>query len=151
MKVYNGILFNHESPRRGDTFVSKKVVTAAVRIKQGIQDKLLLGNLNAKRDWGSARDYMEGVYKIMQYPSPDDFILATGETHTIQEFVEETFNYLGLDWKKYVEIDENMMRPTEVDLLQGDYSKAERLLGWKPNMRFKDVIKWMIDEELQTH
>ena len=148
MKVYNGILFNHESPRRGDTFVSKKVISAAVEIKQGKRDKLYLGNLSAKRDWGSAKDYMEAVYKIMQHPSPDDFVIATGETHTIQEFVEEVFRYLDLDWKKHVVVDENLMRPAEVDLLQGDYSKAERLLGWTPSMKFKDVIKWMCDEQL---
>lgn len=151
MKVYNGILFNHESPRRGDNFVSKKVIQAAVKIKQEKQDQLFLGNLSAKRDWGSAKDYMEAVYKIMQHPTPDDFVIATGETHTIQEFVEEVFNYLGMDWRRYVVVNEDLMRPAEVDLLQGDYSKAERLLDWKPQMKFKELIKWLCNEELKSN
>ena len=151
MKVYNGILFNHESPRRGEQFLSKKVVKAAVRIKKGLQDKLYLGNLEAKRDMGYAKEYMEGVWKIMQHPTPDDFIIATGETHTMQEFVEETFRYLGLDWKDYVEIDEQFLRPAEVDLLIGDASKAKKVLGFEVNVKFKELVKIMCEYELNLY
>lgn len=148
MKVYNGILFNHESPRRGENFLSQKVVKAAVRIKKGEQDKLYLGNLDAKRDWGYAKEYVYWIWKIMQHDTPDDFVIATGETHTVEEFVEETFNYLGLNWKEHVIIDKDFMRPAEVDLLIGDYSKAKRILGFEPKVKFKDLIKIMCDAEL---
>jgi len=148
MKIYCGILFNHESPRRGDNFLSKKVVKAAVAIKQGKQDKLYLGNLDAIRDWGYAKSYVYWIWKMVQLDEPDDFVIATGETHTVEEFVSSTFEYLGLDWKKYVEIDKNFMRPAEVDLLKGDYSKAEKVLGYKVDTRFNDLIKIMVDSEL---
>lgn len=148
LKVYNGILFNHESPRRGEEFLSKKVVKAAVRIKAGLQDKLVLGNLEAKRDVGYAKDYVYWIWKMVQ-GEPDDFIIATGETHSMQEFVEETFNYLGLNWKDYVEFDEKLKRPAEVDFLQGDPSKAKRLLGYEVKTTFKDLIHLMVDEEVK--
>lgn len=151
MKVYNGILFNHESPRRGDNFLSKKVVQAAVRIQKGLQDKLYLGNLDSMRDFGYAKEYVEWIWKIVQHPEPDDFLIATGETHTIKEFVQETFSYLGLDWEKYVIIDTDFMRPAEVDLLIGDYSKAKRILGYEPRVKFKDLIKIMCDYELDFY
>jgi len=151
MKVYNGILFNHESPRRGDQFLSKKVVKAAVRIKKGLQNKLYLGNLDEKRDFGYAKEYVYWIWKIMQYPTPDDFIIATGENHTIQEFVEETFKYLDMNWKDYVELDKTFMRPVETTTLLGDYSKAKKLLGFEPKTKFKDLIKIMIDHENLLH
>ena len=150
MKIYNGILFNHESPRRGDQFVSKKVVKAAIRIKKGLQNILTLGNLDAQRDWGSAKDYVYWVWKMVQ-GEPDDFVIATGETHSVREFVEETFNYLGLNWKDYVEIDKTLMRPAEVDYLNGDPSKAKRILGYEVKTRFKDLIKWMVESEIETY
>lgn len=150
MKIYNGIVFNHESPRRGDQFVSKKVVKAAVRIKKGLQDKLELGNLEAKRDWGYAKEYAYWIWKMMQ-GEPNDFVIATGETHSVEEFVSETFNNLGLNWKDYVVIDDNLKRPAEVDYLQGDYSKAKEELGYQPVTTFKDLIKIMVDEELKSY
>lgn len=146
MKIYNGILFNHESPRRGEEFLSKKVVKAAVRIKKGLQDKLVLGNLEAKRDIGYAKDYVYWIWKMVQ-GEPDDFVIATGETHSMQEFVEETFNYLGMRWQDYVVIDDKLKRPAEVDYLQGDPSKAKRILGYEVQTNFKQLIKIMIDEE----
>lgn len=148
LRIYNGILFNHESPRRGEEFLSKKVVKAAVRIKKGLQDKLTLGNLEAKRDIGYAKDYVYWIWKIVQ-GEPDDFVIATGETHSMQEFVEETFNYLGLNWKDYVVFDEKLKRPAEVDYLQGDPSKAKEKLGYYVQTSFKDLIKIMIEEELK--
>lgn len=150
MKIYNGILFNHESPRRGDSFLSKKVVKAAVAIKQGKQDKLYLGNLDAMRDWGSAKDYCYWIWRIVQHDTPDDFVIATGETHSVEEFVEHTFSYLGMNWRDHVVVDKEFMRPAEVDLLLGDYSKAERVLGYKVNMKFKDVVEWMVNAELNN-
>jgi len=149
MKVYNGILFNHESPRRGHLFVTRKIVKAAVAIKQGKQSKLKLGNLQAKRDWGYSKEYMEIIYDFVTTQEPQDFVVATGETHTIEEFVKETFAYIGLgDWKKYVEYDANMLRPAEVDLLLGDATKAMTLLGREIKVKFKDLVKIMVDEEL---
>jgi GDPmannose 4,6-dehydratase len=148
MFACNGILFNHESPRRGETFVTQKVVKAAVRILRKQQDKLLLGNLNAIRDWGYAKDYVEAMYLMMQQDKADDYVIATGHVHTVKDFVEETFNYLGLDWTKYVGIDERYFRPTEVDLLQGDPSKAKAVLGWEPKVEFKELVKIMVDAEL---
>jgi len=148
LKIYNGILFNHESPRRGEEFLSKKVVKAAVRIKLGLQSKLELGNLEAKRDIGYAKDYVYWIWKIVQ-GEPDDFVIATGETHSMQEFVEETFNQLGLNWKDYVVIDEKLKRPAEVDYLQGDPSKAKRILGYEVKTKFKDLIQIMVEEEFK--
>jgi GDPmannose 4,6-dehydratase len=149
MKIYNGILFNHESPRRGELFVTKKVVKAAVEIKQGKRQKLILGNLESKRDWGYSRDYMEAIYQFVTTQDPQDFVIATGETHSVEEFVKETFEYLGLgDWKQYVEFDDNLKRPAEVDLLLGDASKVKSLTGWEPQVKFKELIKIMCDYEL---
>ena len=150
LKVYNGILFNHESSRRGEEFLSKKVVKAAVRIKQGLQDRLVLGNLEAKRDIGYAKDYVYWIWKMMQ-GEPDDFVIATGETHSMQEFVEETFKELGMDWREYVEFDEKLKRPAEVDFLQGDATKAKEKLGFYVQTSFKELIKIMINEEIMEH
>lgn len=150
MKIYNGILFNHESPRRGEEFLSKKVVKAAVRIKKGLQDKLVLGNLEAKRDMGYAKEYMEGVWAIMQ-GEPDDYVIATGETHSMQEFVEETFNLLGLNWKDYVEFDPALMRPAEVDYLCGDATKIKEKLGFEPKVKFKELVEIMVSDELNQY
>jgi GDPmannose 4,6-dehydratase len=139
----NGILFNHESPRRGETFVTRKITRAATRIKERLQDKLFLGNLSAKRDWGFAGDYVEAMWLMLQQPQADDYVVATGETHSVQEFLEEVFGLLDLDWRKYVEIDPRYYRPTEVDLLLGDASKARRVLGWQPKITFKELAKMM--------
>ncbi len=149
MKVYNGILFNHESPRRGHLFVTRKIVKAAVNIKNGKQAKLKLGNLDAKRDWGSSLNYMQIIYKMVTEFEPQDFVVATGETHTIKEFVKEVFDYIGLgDWEQYVEYDSNLLRPAEVDLLLGDMTKVRNLFGYDPiTVKFKDLVKWMVDEE----
>ena len=132
-----GFSFNHESPRRGETFVTRKITRAATRIKLGLQDKLYLGNLDAKRDWGFAGDYVEAMWLMLQQDKPDDYVIATGETHSVREFLDEVFGYLDLDWHKYVEIDPRYFRPTEVDLLLGDASKAQRVLGWKPKVGFQ--------------
>lgn len=145
----NGILFNHESPRRGETFVTRKITMAAARIKLGVQDKLYLGNLKAKRDWGYAKDYVEAMWLMLQQDEPDDYVIATGETHSVREFLEETFNYLDLDWRDYVEIDPKYFRPTEVDSLAGDSSKARKKLGWKPRVRFKELAKLMADADME--
>jgi GDPmannose 4,6-dehydratase len=147
MKVYNGILFNHESPRRGEQFVTKKVIKAAVEIKNGKRDKLILGNLDSKRDWGYSKDYMEAIYRFVTTQEPQDFVLATGETHSVEEFVNEAFAHLGLDWKQYVEFDPNLYRPAEVDILLGDASKVKSMTGWTPTVKFKELIDLMIDEE----
>jgi GDPmannose 4,6-dehydratase len=146
----NGILFNHESPRRGETFVSRKITKAAAKIKLGRQDKLFLGNLDAKRDWGYARDYVEAMWMMLQQGEPDDFVIATGETHSVREFLDEAFGCLDLDWKRYVEIDPRYFRPTEVDVLLGDASKAKSVLGWKPRVHFKDLVKLMVDADLKA-
>jgi GDPmannose 4,6-dehydratase len=147
MFACNGILFNHESPRRGETFVTKKIVKAAVKIARSEQDKLFLGNLDAKRDWGYAKDYVEAMYLMMQQPTPDDFVIATGETHSVREFLDEAFGLLDLDWHHHVEIDPRYFRPAEVDLLLGDASKAKRILGWEPKTKFKDLVKLMVAAE----
>lgn len=144
----NGILFNHESPRRGETFVTHKITRAATRIKLGLQEKLYLGNLDAKRDWGYAKEYVEMMWLMLQQDQPDDYVVATGETHSVREFVEESFQLLDLDWKKFVEYDERYERPAEVELLIGDSSKARIQLGWEPKVRFKDLIKIMVDADL---
>jgi GDPmannose 4,6-dehydratase len=145
-----GILFNHESPRRGETFVSRKITKAAARIKLGLQQKLFLGNLDAKRDWGYAADYMEAVWLMLQQDQADDYVIATGETHSVRDFLNEAFGHIGLDWQKHVEIDPRYYRPTEVDLLLGDASKARRKLDWQPKVGFKDLVRKMIDADLQT-
>jgi GDPmannose 4,6-dehydratase len=144
----NGILFNHESERRGETFVTRKITRAATRIKAGLQDKLYLGNLDAKRDWGHAKDYVEAMWLMMQAEKADDYVIATGETHSVREFVEATFSYLDLDWNEYVAIDPWYYRPSEVDLLLGDASKARKELGWEPKVGFKDLVKLMVDYDL---
>ncbi|HEY2574381.1 MAG TPA: GDP-mannose 4,6-dehydratase, partial [Verrucomicrobiaceae bacterium] len=144
----NGILFNHESPRRGETFVTRKITRAAARIKLGLQDALYLGNLDAKRDWGFARDYVEMMWLMLQQDQPDDYVVATGETHSVQEFVEESFSLLGLDWKKHVKHDARYERPAEVELLIGDSAKAKRQLGWEPQVKFKELVKIMVDADL---
>jgi GDPmannose 4,6-dehydratase len=145
----NGILFNHESPRRGETFVSRKITRAVARIHSGLQNKLYLGNLDAKRDWGYTPEYVEAMWRMMQLDEPDDFVVATGETHTVSEFVQTAFEYVGLDWRKWVEIDPRYFRPTEVDLLQGDASKARRVFGWEPKVKFEKLVRLMVDADLQ--
>ncbi len=145
----NGILFNHESPRRGETFVTRKITRAATRIKLDLQDKLYLGNLDAKRDWGFAGDYVEAMWLMLQQDKPDDYVVATGESHSVREFVEEVFSYLGLDWRKYVEIDKRYLRPTEVDYLEGNAGKARRVLGWKPKVKFKELVRMMTDADME--
>jgi len=145
----NGILFNHESPRRGETFVTRKITRAATRIKLGLQDKLYLGNLDAKRDWGYAGDYVEAMWMILQHDSPDDFVIATGETHSVREFVERVFEKLDLDYRDHVEIDERYFRPTEVDVLLGDSTKAQKTLGWKPKTGFDQLIDMMVGTDLE--
>jgi GDPmannose 4,6-dehydratase len=144
----NGILFNHESPRRGETFVTRKITRAATRIKLGLQDTLYLGNLEAKRDWGYAREYVEMMWLMLQQDKPDDYVVATGETHSVREFCEVAFGLLGLDWQKYVKHDSLYERPSEVDLLIGDPAKAKRQLGWEPKVRFKDLVKIMVEHDL---
>ena len=145
----NGILFNHESPRRGETFVTRKITRAIAHIVTGLQDKLYLGNLEAKRDWGYAREYVEAMWLMLQQAKPDDYVVATGETHSVREFLEAAFAHAGLDWRKYVEIDPNYYRPTEVDLLVGDASKAKKQLGWEPKTKFNDLVKLMVDADMQ--
>jgi GDPmannose 4,6-dehydratase len=145
----NGILFNHESPRRGETFVSRKITRAATRIKLGLQDKLYLGNLDAQRDWGHARDYVRAMWLMLQADQPDDYVIATGESHSVRDFLDQAFGYLDLDWKEHVEIDPRYYRPAEVDLLMGDSSKARRVLGWEPTITFNEMVKLMIDHDLE--
>jgi GDPmannose 4,6-dehydratase len=143
MFAVNGILFNHESPRRGETFVTRKITRAATRIKEGLQEKLFLGNLDAKRDWGFAGDYVEAMWLMLQQDKPDDYVVATNETHSVREFLDEVFGHLKLDWHKYVEVDPRYFRPAEVDLLLGDPAKAERELKWKPKVTFKGLAEMM--------
>jgi GDPmannose 4,6-dehydratase len=145
----NGILFNHESPRRGETFVTRKVTRAATRIKMGLQEKLYMGNLDAKRDWGFAGDYVEAMWLMLQQEKPEDFVVATGETHSVKEWIQECFSLLGLDWEKHVETDPRYLRPAEVDLLLGDYSKAKTILKWEPKVRFKELAKMMVASDLK--
>ena len=144
----NGILFNHESPRRGETFVSRKITKAAARIKLGLQHDLYLGNLDAKRDWGYAQDYVEAMWLMLQQDEPDDYVVAMGETHTVRELLDLAFGHLGLEWQKYVKIDPRYYRPTEVDLLIGDASKARKKLGWQPKVSFKELITLMVESDL---
>jgi len=145
----NGILFNHESPRRGETFVTRKVTRAAAHIKFGLQDKLFLGNLDAKRDWGYAGDYVEGIWLMLQQDQPDDYVLATGETHSVREMLEIAFSSVELDWKQYVEIDPKYFRPAEVDLLLGDPTKAYEKLGWRPRVGFEELIRMMVEADVE--
>jgi GDPmannose 4,6-dehydratase len=145
----NGILFNHESERRGETFVTRKITRAATRIKLGLQSKLFLGNLEARRDWGYAGDYVEAMWLMMQAEKADDFVIATGDSHSVQEFVEETFGLLNLDWRQFVSIDPRYFRPAEVDLLHGDASKARRILGWRPRVDFKTLVRRMVHHDLK--
>lgn len=149
MFICNGILFNHESPRRGETFVTRKITRAVGRIKMGLQKKLYLGNLEARRDWGYAGDYAEAMWLMLQQPEPDDYVIATGESHSVREFLEEAFTYAGLDWRDYVEIDPRYFRPTEVDDLQGDPTKAREKLGWRPRVTFKELVRMMVDHDLE--
>ncbi len=145
----NGILFNHESPRRGETFVTRKITRAATRIKLRLQDKLYLGNLDSKRDWGYAGDYVEAMWLMLQQDQPKDYVIATGETHSVKEFLEETFSYLDLDWGQHVELDPRYLRPTEVDYLLGDASKAKKELGWEPKVKLKELVKMMVDSDMR--
>jgi GDPmannose 4,6-dehydratase len=145
----NGILFNHESPRRGQTFVTRKITRAATRIKMGLQQKLYLGNLDAKRDWGYAGDYVEAMWLMLQADEPADYVIATGQNHSVREFLDEVFEYLDLDWHDYVETDPRYLRPTEVDLLLGDASKAGEKLGWQPKVNFRELVKMMVESDLK--
>ena len=145
----SGILFNHESPRRGETFVTRKITRAATRIKLGLQEKLYLGNLDAQRDWGYAKEYVEMMWLMLQQDNPDDYVIATNETHSVKEFVIETFNQLDLDWEKYVDYDDRYERPAEVDLLIGDPAKAKKQLGWEHKVKFKELVKIMVDADLK--
>lgn len=146
-----GILFNHESPRRGETFVTRKIAKAAARIKLGKQNKLSLGNLGAKRDWGHAKEYVEAMWLMLQQDEPDDYVIATGETYSVREFLTVAFEHLNLDWRDFVEIDAKYYRPAEVDLLVGDYSKAKAKLGWEPKIKFQDLVCEMVDHEMRSH
>jgi GDPmannose 4,6-dehydratase len=151
MKIYCGILFNHESPRRGEEFLSRKVAKAVAEIKSGVRSKITLGNLDAKRDWGYAKEYTEWIYAIVQHPYPDDFVIATGETHSVREFVEEAFFVAGIDnWEDYVDYDKYLLRPAEVDLLIGDPSKSKRVLGFEPKVKFKELVKIMVEHEIES-
>jgi GDPmannose 4,6-dehydratase len=145
----NGILFNHESERRGETFVSRKITRAATRIKLGLQQKLYLGNLDARRDWGYAKDYVEAMWLMMQAEEADDYVVATGETHSVREFLDEAFGRLDLDWREHVEVDPRYYRPAEVDLLLGDASKARERLGWQPRVSFRELVRLMVDHDLR--
>ncbi|HAE10421.1 MAG TPA: GDP-mannose 4,6-dehydratase, partial [Opitutae bacterium] len=145
----SGILFNHESPRRGETFVTRKITRAATRIKLGLQNKLMLGNLDSKRDWGYAKEYVEAMWLMLQQDTPDDFVIATNETHTVREFLVEAFSCLDLDWEEYVGFSQRYERPAEVDLLIGDPAKAKEKLGWQPKVTFKELVAIMIKEDMK--
>jgi len=149
MHASNGILFNHESPRRGETFVTRKITRAVARIKKGLQEKLYLGNLDSKRDWGYAKEYVEAMWLMLQQDEPDDYVIATNETHSIREFLDVAFEHVGLNWHDYVEIDERYYRPAEVDLLIGDYTKAKKQLDWEPKTKFADLARLMVDADVQ--
>ncbi len=149
MFICNGLLFNHESPRRGESFVSRKITRTVAAIKLGLESKLALGNLDAKRDWGYAKDYVGAMWLMLQAEKPDDYVIATGETHTVKEFCELAFAHAGLDWKDHVVIDPKFFRPTEVDLLLGDASKARRVLGWQPTTKYADLVRLMVDADLE--
>jgi GDPmannose 4,6-dehydratase len=147
--VSNGILFNHESPRRGENFVTRKITMGLAAIKKGKAKQLRLGNLDAKRDWGYARDFVEAMWLILQRDQPDDYVVATGETHSVREFLEEAFSYAGLDWKEFVVVDPKYFRPAEVDFLLGDPTKARTVLGWKPRVSFKELVRLMVDADME--
>lgn len=147
MYACNGILFNHESPRRGETFVTRKITRAATRIREGLQDKVHLGNMDAKRDWGYAKDYVEAMWLMLQQDEPEDFVIATGETHSVQEFLELTFKEVGLPWQEYVETDPRYLRPSEVDLLLGEATKAKEKLGWEPRTSFEELVSLMVQSD----
>jgi GDPmannose 4,6-dehydratase len=148
MYAVNGILFNHESPRRGENFVTRKITLGAARISLGLQDRLVLGNLDARRDWGFARDYMEAAWLILQQPDPEDFVIATGESHTVREFLDEAFGYLDMDWHQYVDTDPRYLRPSEVNAVVGNADKARRVLGWVPATPFRDLVRMMVEADL---
>ncbi|MBI3624368.1 GDP-mannose 4,6-dehydratase [Candidatus Saccharibacteria bacterium] len=150
MFACSGVLFNHESPRRGETFVTRKITHAVANIKLGLQDEVYLGNLGAKRDWGYAKEYVEAMWLMLQQAKPDDYVIATGQTHTVQEFLEHAFDYAGLDWKKHVKIDKRYFRPAEIDMLIGDASKAKRKLGWEPKVKFDELVKIMVDADMKS-
>jgi len=150
MFACNGILFNHESPLRGETFVTRKITRALARIKFGLQDKLYLGNLDAKRDWGYAPDYVKAMWLMLQQDDPQDFVIATGQSHSVREFLEEAFSYADLDWKEYVEIDPRYFRPTEIELLLGDAGRAQKILGWEPKVGFKELVRLMVDADIKS-
>jgi GDPmannose 4,6-dehydratase len=149
LHVSNGILFNHESPRRGENFVTRKITMGLASIKKGQSKELRLGNLEAKRDWGYAKDYVEAMWLMLQQPKPDDYVVATGETHSVREFLEEAFSYVNLNWQDYVKVDPKYFRPAEVDLLLGDPSKAKKVLGWSPRVAFKQLVRMMVDADLE--
>ena len=150
MFVVNGILFNHESPRRGETFVTRKITCAVAKILAGKQKKLYLGNLDAKRDWGYAKDYVRAMWMMLQQKEADDYVIATNETHSIKEFLEIAFTYVNLNWQDYVEFDPRYLRPTEVDLLIGDCTKAREKLGWKPSVTFTELVYLMVDSDIKA-
>ncbi len=149
LPVSNGILFNHESPRRGENFVTRKITMGLAAIRKGKTKELRLGNLDARRDWGYARDYVEAMWLMLQQAQPDDYVIATGETHSVREFLEEAFSYAGLDWREFVKVDSKYFRPAEVDLLLGDASKARRALGWEPRVTFKALVRLMVDADME--
>ncbi|MEA2426929.1 MAG: GDPmannose 4,6-dehydratase, partial [Thermoleophilaceae bacterium] len=149
MFACNGVLFNHESPRRGETFVTRKITRALARVQAGLQDKLYLGNLDAKRDWGYAADYTDAMWRMLQADEPDDYVIATGEMHSVREFLDEAASYIGLDWQEVVEFDERYLRPAEVDYLLGDASKAKEKLGWTPTVTFKELVRIMVDADVK--
>jgi GDPmannose 4,6-dehydratase len=151
MYCVSGILFNHESPRRGKEFVTRKVTDAVARIKLGLQKELPIGNLDARRDWGFARDYVRAMWMMLQQPQPDDYVIASGRHHTVRELIEIAFGHVGLDWKKYTVQDPALVRPAEVDELRGDYSKAKRVLGWEPEVSFEQLIRLMVDADLKRY
>ncbi len=146
----NGILFNHESPRRGESFVTRKITLGVARILHGLQQKIILGNLDAKRDWGYAPEYVEAMWRMLQTETPEDLVIATGETHTVREFVEEAFSLAGLDWRKHVVVDDSYLRPSEVELLVGDATMAKAKLGWEPRVKFKELVKLMFDADCKV-
>jgi GDPmannose 4,6-dehydratase len=146
----NGILFNHESPRRGETFVTRKITRAVARIHAGKQEKLYMGNLDARRDWGYAPEYVEGMWRILQQEAPSDYVLGTGESHTVREFLAEAFGYLDLDWRDFVELDPRYLRPAEVDFLLSDSSRARKELGWEPRINFRELVCIMVDADLEA-
>ena len=149
MFACNGILFNHESPRRGETFVTRKITRSVARIKAGLDDKITLGNLDARRDWGYAKEYVDAMWRMLQQETPEDFVIATGETHSVREFLEEAFGHVGMDWEKYVQMDKRYERPAEVDLLIGDPAKAREKLGWVPKVTFKELVSLMVDADIR--